>query len=131
MAESQQLAGVFPELRCTFGGVSLIPDIAIVRWGDIPRDAAGEVANQFKFAPPWAIEILSPGQSQTKVLENLLYCAAHGTELGWLVHPAEASILTVFEDQRVQVFRNDRPLPVLPELDLCLTTTQIFNWLTI
>ena len=131
VAETQRIAGVFPELRCTFGGVSLIPDLAIVRWAQIPRDPSGEVANQFNFAPHWAIEILSPSQSQTKVLEHLLYCAEHGTELGWLLNPMEASILAVFQDQRVQVFRNDRSLPILTDLPLSLTPEQVMGWLNL
>jgi Uma2 family endonuclease len=64
--EEPKIAGVFPELRCTFGGATIVPDVAIVRWDRIPRDASGQVANRFKIHPDWAIEILSPDQAKRK-----------------------------------------------------------------
>jgi Uma2 family endonuclease len=129
VVEEPKIAGVFPELRCTFGGASIVPDIAIVRWDRIPREASGQVANRFNLHPDWAIEILSPDQSQTKVLGNLLHCSEHGTELGWLIDPAEESILIVFADQRVQLLSGERPLPILDGIPLSLTVTQVFSWL--
>jgi Uma2 family endonuclease len=47
----QQIARAFPELRCSFGDRSLVPDIAIFIWSGIPRDEKGEVANTFTSAP--------------------------------------------------------------------------------
>jgi Uma2 family endonuclease len=129
VAEEAKIAGVFPELRCTFGGASIVPDIAIVRWGRIPCEPSGQVANRFNLHPDWAIEILSPDQSYTKVLGNLLHCSEHGTELGWLLNPSEESILVVFADQRVQLLSGDRPLPVLNDIPLSLTVEQVFSWL--
>lgn len=41
----QQLAYAFPELRCTFGGRSIVPDIAVFKWDIIPFDTDGEIAN--------------------------------------------------------------------------------------
>ena len=35
VAEDKQIAYAFPELRCTFGGRSLIPDIAVFLWQNI------------------------------------------------------------------------------------------------
>ncbi|MBW4522196.1 MAG: Uma2 family endonuclease [Scytolyngbya sp. HA4215-MV1] len=131
IAEEPKLAGVFPELRCTFGGASIVPDIAIVRWNGIPREASGQVANRFNLHPDWAIEILSPDQSQTKVLGNLLHCSQHGTELGWLLDPAEESILIVFGDQKVQLLSGDRPIPTLSSIPLLLTVEQVFSWLSL
>lgn len=32
VVESERIAYAFPELRCTFGGRSIVPDIAILRW---------------------------------------------------------------------------------------------------
>ena len=32
VAEDAKIAYAFPELRCTFGGRSIIPDIAIYKW---------------------------------------------------------------------------------------------------
>jgi Uma2 family endonuclease len=35
-AEPETVAEAFPELRCTFGGRSIVPDIAVVRCDRIP-----------------------------------------------------------------------------------------------
>ena len=79
----------FPELRCTFGDRSTVPDVTVFTWNRIPRDENGAIADLFKAAPDWTIEILSPGQSQTKVTKNILHCLDYGTELGWLIDPQE------------------------------------------
>jgi Uma2 family endonuclease len=131
VAEPARIAYAFPELRCTFGGASIVPDVAIFRWERIPRTDSGRVSNRFNIHPDWAIEILSPDQSQTKVLGNLLHCSQHGTELGWLLDPAEESILIVFADQRVQLLSGDRPLPILNSIPLLLTVEQVFGWLSL
>ena len=69
----ERIARAFPELRCTFGGRSTVPDIAVFIWNRIPRDQNGEIANTFSATPDWTIEILSPDQSQTKVTKNILH----------------------------------------------------------
>jgi Uma2 family endonuclease len=47
----KRIARAFPELRCTFGGRSIVPDVSVFTWQRIPRDENGEVANVFKAAP--------------------------------------------------------------------------------
>jgi Uma2 family endonuclease len=131
IVKPQKIAIAFPELRCVFGGNVIVPDVAVFRWQRIPRTASGRIANRFGLHPDWAIEILSPEQSQNKVLGKLLHCAQHGTELGWLIDPEDESILIVFPDQRVQLLKDDRPLPILPGLDLELRVNQVFGWLAL
>lgn len=131
VAKVAKIAYAFPELRCTFGGASVVPDIAIFHWARIPFTDTGRVANRFSLHPDWAIEILSPDQSQTKVLGNLLHCSEHGTELGWLLDPTEESILIVFADQRVQLLNGNVLLPILKGIPLQLTATQVFSWLSL
>lgn len=74
VTRSKQIARAFTELRCTFGEVSIVPDISVFTWQRIPRKENGGVANIFAAAPDWTIEILSPDQSQTKVTKNILHC---------------------------------------------------------
>jgi Uma2 family endonuclease len=126
-----KIAYAFSELRCTFGGRSFVPDISVFRWNRIPRDELGEVDNHFLTYPDWAIEILSPDQSATKVLDKLLHCSEQGTELGWILDAREKTILTVDSSQRLQIFRGDTIVPLLPELELHLTTAQILGWLVL
>ena len=131
VTEDQKIAYAFPELRCTFGGESVVPDVSVFQWSRIPRESSGKVSNRFFIYPDWSIEILSPGQSQSNVLGNLLHCSQHGTELGWLLDPAEESILVVFSDQRVQLLRGITHLPLLNGIPLQLTVEQVFGWLTL
>ncbi len=47
VVKRRRVARAFPELRCTFGDRSTVPDIAVFLWNRIPRDENGEVANTF------------------------------------------------------------------------------------
>jgi Uma2 family endonuclease len=131
VTEPQKIALALPELRCTFGGATIVPDITVFRWERIPRTELGRIANRFESHPDWAIEILSPDQSQTKVLRNLLHCCKNGTELGWLIFPDEVGILAVHPNQRIELLETTDALPVLSNIDLSLTVEQVFSWLNI
>jgi Uma2 family endonuclease len=134
-----KIAHAYPELRCTFGGrwsttdrrSSTVPDLAVFTWERIPRDANGKVANAFTVAPDWTIEILSPDQSQTRVVRNILHCLDHGTQMGWLIDPEEEMIFVYFANRTIAVFDEiTQRLPV-PEFaaGVELTIEQIFSWL--
>jgi len=126
-----KIAKAFPELRCVFGGLVIVPDIAVFRWERIPRLPSGRIANRFEIHPDWAIEILSPDQRYRQVLSKLLHCAEYGTELGWLLDAEDESILVVDSDRRVREFTNSDRLPVLSGIDLVLTVQQVFSWLSL
>lgn len=127
----QKVAYAFPRLRCTFGGNSIVPDLAAFRWEKIPVSDSGRIISRFEIHPDWIIEILSPDQSQTKVLKKILHCCANGTELGWLIDPEEESILIVFADRKVQLLKGNTQLPILKGIELELTVEQVFGWLTL
>jgi Uma2 family endonuclease len=131
IAQPKQIALAFPELRCVFGGLAIVPDIAVFRWERIPRSPSGRIANRFEIHPDWAIEILSPEQRYRKVLGKLLHCAEYGTELGWLLDAEDESVLVVDRDRRVREFTNSDRLPVLTGIDLDLTVEQVFSWLNL
>lgn len=126
-----RFAYAFPELRCVFGGAAIVPDVTVFRWQRIPRTSSGRIANRFETCPDWAIEILSPEQAQTKPLEKLLHCIDHGTELGWLLDPAADSILTISSESRIKLYRHKDPLPMLSGLELMLSASDIFSWLSL
>jgi Uma2 family endonuclease len=46
-----KIAIAFPELRCTFGGRSIVPDVVVLKNENIPKDDDGEVANVVTTAP--------------------------------------------------------------------------------
>ncbi|RAM52000.1 MAG: Uma2 family endonuclease [Hapalosiphonaceae cyanobacterium JJU2] len=131
VVKPKHIARAFPELRCTFGDRSIVPDIVVFIWSRIPRDENGEVANTFAVAPDWTIEILSPDQSQTKVTKNILHCLKHGTQMGWLIDPDEQTVFVFRPKQETEVFDElDAVLP-MPSFasELHLTIKDLFAWL--
>lgn len=120
-----------PELRCTFGGRSVVPDIAVIDWNRIQVNKAGEPEDNFTEAPDWSIEILSPSQNANRVIENLLHCLKYGCQLGWLIDPNDYSVLVLTPRQEINVCRGAGRLQVLSGINLELSAEQIFAWLQI
>jgi len=121
----------FPELRCTFGGRSIVPDVSVFRTERIPRDVDGEIANRFELALDWTIEILSPGQQQTKVVRNILHGLEHGAEMAWLLEPEESWIFLYGAGGSARVFEEAGavlPVPVFAGA-VELTVGEVFDWL--
>lgn len=129
----QRIAWAFPELRCTFGGRSIVPDVAVFTWKRLPTNPDGNIANIFESHPDWIIEILSPDQSSTKVTAKILNSLKQGSQLGWLIDPAERSVLVYPPKQQPELF--DEPGDVLPvpafASELQLTVEQMFSWLKV
>jgi len=126
-----KLGRAFSELRCTFGGFSIIPDVSVFQSSRIPRKENGGVANIFNLPPDWSIEVLSPSQSQTKVTKNILHCLNHGTQMGWLIDPQEQCVFVYLPDQPPRVYdQSNSSLPV-PEFaqDFDITLESLFAWL--
>ncbi|HEY9738084.1 MAG TPA: Uma2 family endonuclease [Trichocoleus sp.] len=128
-AEEAGLAMAFPELRCTFGGRSIVPDASVFLWERIPFDPNGEVENAFALCPDWTVEILSPEQKATKVIRNILHCLKYGARLGWLIDPDERIILVFQPGQLPIEFTGNEVLPTLATVDLALTVDDVFSWL--
>ena len=125
-----RLAGAFTELRCTFGGRSLVPDIAVFEWSRIPREDNGAIANRFEAAPDWVIEIVSPEQSPNLLIEKITFCLNNGSQLGWLIDPEDECLITFQPNLQPEVRYNSEPLPVLNVLtDLQLSAREIFSLL--
>lgn len=120
-----------PELRCTFAGRSVVPDIAVIAWSRVRINEAGEPEDNFIEAPDWAIEILSPDQKATRVIDNLLHCLRHGCKLGWLIDPDDYSVLILAPQRQPDVCRGDRQISVLEGVNLEVTAAQVFAWLKV
>lgn len=118
-----------PSLYCAFAGRSIVPDIAVVAWDRIAVNEVGEPEDNFIEAPAWAIEILSPAQKATRVIDNLLHCIKHGSQLGWMIDPDDYSVLILAPQQEPIVCRGNNPLTVLDGVQLALTAEQVFAWL--
>ena len=127
----KQMARPFSELRCTFGGRSIVPDISVFTCSRIPRKEKGAVANVFLLAPDWTIEILSPNQSQTKVTKNILHCLKYETQMGWLIDPEEQSVFVYLPHQAATFHEEPEAQLPVPEFakDFSLTVEELFSWL--
>lgn len=130
-AEPERIASAFIKLRCTFGGRSIVPDVTVFSWQRIPLDANGEIENSFEIEPDWTIEILSPEQSPTRVIDNILFGLDRGTELGWLIDPQEKLVMIFKPGKQPEIKQDADILPVLSSLEsrLQLSAQNVFSWL--
>jgi Uma2 family endonuclease len=131
LVEDSKVAMAFPELRCTFGGSSVVPDVTVFAWERIPVDENGDIANVFPLAPDWIVEILSPDQSSTKVTGIILHCLNHGTQMGWLIDPKARSILVFPQGRQPQLLAKQEEILPVPNLvaNLRLSVGDLFSWL--
>ena len=129
IGKPQKLAFAFPELRCNFGNVSIVPDIAVMRWANIPFLPNKRVANQVPVAPDWIIEILSPDQSPLRVMNKISSAITNGSELGWLISPAQDFIMVYEGDRFPEKMSGKDVLPVLDVLNWQVTVDNVFNLL--
>ncbi len=135
-----KIARAFMTLDGRFGDRLIIPNIAVFTWDHIARDASGEVANVFTRAPDWTIEILSPNQSQTKVVKNIIHCLKHDTQMGWMIDPDDdlrsvedhRTVLVYQPNQEIAIFDEVEAMLPMPEFasSLQLTIGELFSWLT-
>jgi Uma2 family endonuclease len=128
----------YPELRCTFGGRSSIPDVSMFRSERIPRKASGGIENVFPIAPDWTIEILSPhpelrssNQHYKRVTKNISHCLDHGGQMGWLIDPGEKTVEVWPQDGRSRILEDQGAIVPVPDwaVGLELTVGEIFGWL--
>jgi Uma2 family endonuclease len=136
VAEDNKIALALTELRCTFAQRSIVPDIAVIRWKNLPIDPDGEIADQFNRYPDWIIEIMSPEQSVTLVMEKIIFCLKQGTELGWLIDPSAKSVTVFHQNELPKVHLvnegNNEPLAVISGLENWqISAGDIFNWLKV
>jgi Uma2 family endonuclease len=128
--KSQKLLYALLELQCTFGGNSIVPDIAVFEWHRIPKTETGKIANKFLIYPDWIIEILSPEQSTNKVIKKILFCLQEGTKLGWLIDTEDESVMIFKPNQLLEIKSDKEILPVLESIqNWQLSVTEMFNWL--
>ncbi|MDX2255611.1 MAG: Uma2 family endonuclease [Pseudanabaenaceae cyanobacterium bins.39] len=129
IGKPQRLVFAFPELRCTFGNTSIVPDIAVMRWAHIPFLENKRVANQVLVPPDWIIEILSPDQSPLRVMNKISVAITNGSELGWLISPAQDVIMVYQGDRLPERMTGSDILPVLDDLNWRVTVDDVFKLL--
>lgn len=132
VGKSRKLVLALTELRCTFAGGSLVPDIAVFEWSRIPVDENGEIANKFESYPDWVIEILSPDQFANRVINKIIFSIQNGTQLGWFIDPDDKSVMVFQPNQLPEVKYGQDNLPILNVLgDWQISPGDIFSWLQV
>ena len=130
--KKNKTARAMTELRCVFSGQAIIPDITVLPWQDIPGKAVGEAsAEDLRIAPPWMIEILSKGQSQSKVMKKIFHALSNGSKMGWLIDSREKYVFVYQPNIPTALFElPEQTLPV-PEFAAAfnLTVGELFSWL--
>jgi Uma2 family endonuclease len=129
-AQPRQLGETFPELRCTFAGRSIIPDVVFLLDEHIETDESGEVLDPTFRPPDIHIEIVSPDQSVERCREKLIFSRANGCPLGWLIDPIRKTVQVYRPGRRPQRLPADGVLdgePILPGSRLAVA--ELFGWL--
>jgi Uma2 family endonuclease len=129
-AEPNERGLALPELRCTFAGRSMIPDVVFLLLEHIATDERGEILDPSFCPPDIDIEIVSPDQSLRKCREKLTFAVANGCPLGWLIDPNRKAVYVYGPRRRAQRLPDDGALdgdPVLPGYRLPLA--ELFGWL--
>ncbi|MBR8828238.1 MAG: Uma2 family endonuclease [Gomphosphaeria aponina SAG 52.96 = DSM 107014] len=131
ICEAQKVALALTELRCTFGGRSIVPDLAVFEWSRIPKTEKGRIANGFTIHPDWIIEILSPEQSANKVMKKIIFCINQGTQLGWLIDSEDESVM-IFQPNKFPEIKSAGEILTGLEImgDWQLSVDEMFSWLT-
>jgi Uma2 family endonuclease len=124
------LGSAFVELRCTFAGRSIVPDLVFLRAEHIETDEAGEILDAFQRPPDLHVEIVSPTRSARKCREKLTFSTANGCPLAWLIDPSRKTVQVYRPDGPSQTLAADGFLegePVLPGYRLAVA--ELFGWL--
>ncbi len=131
-SEPRRLGLPFPELRCTFAGRSIIPDVAFLLDEHIETDEDGEILDPTLRPPNIHVEIVSPDQSARKCREKLVFSTANGCPLGWLIDPIRRTVHVFRPGERAKQVPADGFLdgsPVLPGYRL--PVAELFDWLKV
>jgi Uma2 family endonuclease len=129
-AEPAGLGLALPELRCTFEGRSIVPDVVFLREEHIAYDEHGVIVNEIRLPLDLHVEIISPKLSVRESHEKLTHATAHGCPLGWLVHPEKETVDVYRPGAAPERLAPDGVLtgePVLPGYRL--PVTELFSWL--
>ncbi|MDR9403561.1 MAG: Uma2 family endonuclease [Halothece sp. Uz-M2-17] len=124
----QKTAVGFTDLRCTFENYSIVPDISVFNWNNLPVDKNGHLVRDRAFIPNWIIEFSSPEDNSTRIMNNILLCLKKGSQMGWLVDVHEQKVMTFPKGEQPDLKEKDDSLPIPAGLrTLSLSVSDLFN----
>ena len=128
----------YPNHRCSFGGWSIVPDLAVFL--DLPasppltqeqpkvvhfHSSLTPVCTRY---PDWMIEILVPGQDAIHTIRTVLHCLTHGTQMVWLIDLNNRLTFVFVPDKAPLEIKGNTLLPSPTGLNLSLTVEKILGW---
>ena len=131
-AEPRKLALAFPEIRATYDGSSLVPDVAVYRWERIPREPNGRPVNDLFLPPDIAIEIASPKQTLEDLANKCRWYVQHGVAIAIMVDPQDDNVIRYAPNVDQRVLGGDERIDldaVLPGFQL--TVKELFDTLVL
>lgn len=103
-----------------------VPDLSFVRADAIPDDWDDE--KPFPGAPTLAVEIMSPDDKVTDVMEKTREYFEAGTEQVWVAYPRTQEVYQYLGIKEVRIYSDDEPMDVSALFPgLTLTLSQIFS----
>ena len=89
----RRMALAVPELRTTYAGASLVPDVAVYRWERVPRDARGRVIRDATMPPDIVLEVRSPSQTHREQMEKCAWYLTRGVAVALLADPDRETLV--------------------------------------
>ena len=129
-AKPRRLGLAVVELRCSFEGRSIIPDVVFLLDARIRTDDRGELVDEVPTPPDIHFEIRSPDQSRSRTVEKIEHSLRHGCPLGWYFDPDQRIVGVYRPDQKPEILGADGFLdgaPVLPGFRLAIS--EVFGWM--
>ena len=129
-ARPKRLGRAFIELRCTFAGRSILPDVTFLLKENILLDDQGEPIDETPVPPDIHVEIISPDKKVKKSLDKLVHSTSNGCSLGILVHPYRKTVDVVRPGLPPLRLPHDGAISGEPVLQgFSLAVGEVFGWL--
>lgn len=112
VAFAARIGIALPETRCTFGGISVVPDVVFFLWDRLPRDKKGELLDDISAAPDIAIEILSPGQSLRDLIDRCRWYVDNDVRIALLVDPRTRTVRVFRQGTHMVILRGSDAIDV-------------------
>jgi Uma2 family endonuclease len=124
----RRVARAFPELRATFAGRSVVPDVAVYRCERLPRSVDGEWLDDVRDAPDVIVGVVSPRQSITRLIRHCLWYVRNGVRAALLVDEKDRSVVAFRPGVDTQTVRGADAVDVRdPVPDLRFTADELFS----
>ena len=131
-AEPEGLGLALFEVRHTFAGRSILPDISFSLAENVVLDPDGTPADEVVVPPAIHVEIISPGQSVPNTHAKLLHSTSHGCTIGVMVHPEKKIIDVYCPGRPPERLADDGAIdfaPVLP--GLVVSVADVISWMVV